>query len=71
METLSKQQQLFVWKADVIGSNQKSSRTDPSESRKLASPEKDEECSEPVRQKGNICSPDRTQSEANCEPSLV
>ena len=71
METLSKQQQLFLWKADVIGNNQKRARSDPSESRTPASPERSDQRSEPLNQTGNASPADRTQSSANSEPSLA
>ena len=63
METLSKQQQLFVWRAEVIGSGQKTARRAPAESRTQASPEKHEERSEAVHQTGSASGQGRTQLE--------
>ena len=60
METLSKRQQLFIWKANVIGNTPNAERTAQAESGTLASPEKSSECREEANQTGNAGSPGRT-----------
>ena len=68
METLSKKQQLFLWKADLSTNTCRTSKQPDHASQKTeASPEKPEECQGVPRQTGTDASQDRTVSSEDFE----